>query len=227
VALGGELGADLLEQVRPYCNQVIIIVDGTRPAVKVGEQIPGVDSHAVLLWLGRRCPRCGVSGLIGHGQPWRTCQEQPAGGRQKRARVRVARLRCVVCGATHTVLPPELGPYKRYRLAVLERVCSAVGLATARISAQLDGISPERIATWLALWQATASDLIRFVELLLLADPLGRRPVISPGMPDIAYLRQLLGLSQDLCVFAELNRLLFAAKGTTKPKLLLSPTGFR
>ena len=141
--------------------------------------------------------------------------------------MRIARLRCTACGATHTVLPPELGPHKRYRLAVLERACSAVGLATARISAQLDGISPERIATWLALWQAMAGDLIRFVELLLLADPLGRRPVLTPGMPDIAYLRQILGLSQDLCVFTELNRLLFIAKGVTKPKLLLSPTGFR
>ncbi len=141
--------------------------------------------------------------------------------------MRVARLRCTACGATHTVLPPELGPYKRYRLAVLERACSVVGATKARISAQLDGISLERIAAWLALWQAVAGDLIRFVELLLLADPLGRRPVISPGMPDIAYLRQLLGLSQDLCVFTELNRLLWAAKVVNKPKLLLSPTGFR
>jgi hypothetical protein len=193
----------------------------------MGEQIRDVDSHAVLLWLGRRCPRCDAAGLIGHGRPWRTCQERPAGGRQQRVRVRIARLRCTTCGATHTVLPPELGPHKRYRLAVLERACSAVGLATARISAQLDGISPERIATWLALWQAMAHDLIRFVELLLLADPLGRRPVLTPSMPDIAYLRQLLGLSQDLCVFTELNRLLWAAKGVDKPKLLLSPTGFR
>jgi len=180
-----------------------------------------------LLWLGRRCPACGAAGLIGHGRPWRTYQEQPAGGRQKRSRVQAARLYCTACGLTHTVLPPELGPHKRYRLEVLERACAAAGMAKARISAQLDGISPERIATWLALWQAVASDLIRFVELLLLADPLGRRPVISPGMPDIAYLRQLLGLSQDLCVFTELNRLLWAAKGVNKPKLLLSPTGFR
>ena len=102
-----------------------------------------------------------------------------------------------------------------------------MGTAKARISAQLDGISPERIAAWRTLWQAVAGDLIRFAELLLLADPLGRRPVFSPGLPDIAYLRQLLGLSQELCMFAELNRLLFAAKGAAKPQLLLAPTGFR
>ena len=181
----------------------------------------------MLLWLGRQCPACGAAGLIGHGRPWRTYQEQPAGGRQKRAQVQVARLRCTACGATHTVLPPELGPQKRYRLEVLERVCAAAGAAKARISTQLDGVSPERITAWLQLWQAVAGDLIRFVELLLLADPLGRRPVITPGMPDIAYLRQLLGLSQELSVFTEVNRRLFAAKGAKKPKLLLSPTGFR
>lgn len=139
----------------------------------------------------------------------------------------MARLRCTACGATHTVLPPEIGPQKRYRLEVLERVCAAAGAAKARISTQLDGVSPERITAWLQLWQAEAGDLIRFVELLLLADPLGRRPVITPGMPDIAYLRQLLGLSQELSVFTELNRRLSAAKGAKKPKLLLSPTGFR
>ncbi len=193
----------------------------------MGEQIPNVDSHAVLLWLERRCPGCDAAGLIGHGRPWRTYQERPAGGRQQRARVRVARLRCTACGATHTVLPPEFGPYKRYRLEVLERVCAAAGTAKARISAQLDGISVERIAAWLALWQAATSDLIRFVELLLLQDALMRRPVLTPGMADIAYLRQLLGLSRELCVFTELNRLLFGAKNAAKPKLLLSPTGFR
>lgn len=149
------------------------------------------------------------------------------GGRQKRARVRVARMLCTVCGATHTVLPPELGPHKRYRLEVLERVCAAAGTAKAKISAQLDGISVERIATWVALWETVAGDVIRFVELLLLRDALMRRPVLTPGMSDIAYLRQLLGLSRELSVFTELNRLLFGVKGAAKPKLLLSPTGFR
>ncbi len=195
--------------------------------MKVGEQIPDVDSEAVLLWLGRRCPACDAAGLIGHGRPWRTYQEQPAGGRQKRPRVRVAEVLCTACQRTHRVLPPELGPQKRYRLEVLEEVCAAAGDAKARISRHVGGISVERIATWLTLWQAMTNDLIRFVELLLLADPLGRRPVLTPGMPDITYLRQLLGLSQDLCVFTELNRLLWAAKGVTKPKLLLSPRGFR
>jgi len=182
----------------------------------VGEQIPDVDSHAVLLWLGRHWPECRAAGLIGHGRPY---QEQPAGGRQKRARVRAVRLRCTVCGATHTVLPPELGPHKRYRLEVLERVCAAAGAAKAGISAQLDGISVERIGAWLALWQAVAGDVIRFVELLLLADPLVRRPVLTPGMSDIACLRQLLGLSRDLCVLTELNRLLYAAAGAANPRL--------
>jgi hypothetical protein len=118
----------------------------------MGELIPDVDSEAVLSWLGRRCPVCGAAGLIGHGRPWRTYQEQPAGGRQKRPRVQVAELLCMACQRTHRVLPRELGPQKRYRLEVLEEVCAAEGDAKARISAQLDGVSPERIRCSTGHW---------------------------------------------------------------------------
>ena len=121
------------------------------------------------------------------------------------------------------MLPPELGPRKRYRLEVLEAVCSAAGGAKARIAAAAGGVSPERIGAWLGHWQSRAADLIRFLELWLLSDPLGRRPVLVPGMSDIAYLRQLLGIAEGVAVFPEINRVLSARAGP-RPALLLAPT---
>jgi hypothetical protein len=182
-----------------------------------------VDVPAVLARLRRRCPTCEAVALVGHGHPWRTYQEVPAARRGRRQRVRIGRLRCTACGRTHTVLPPELGPRKRYRLEVLEAVCTAAGAAKARIAAAAGGVSPERISAWLGLWQSRATDLIRFLELWLLSDPLGRRPVLVPGMSDIAYLRQLLGMAEGVAVFPEINRLLTAASGQ-RPELLLAPT---
>ena len=208
----------------PITNNHIIIVDCSRPAVKPGEQqIPCVDVLAVLSQIQRQCPACGVAALVGHGRPWRTYQAGPTARRGRRQRVRIARLRCTACGKTHTVLPPELGPRKRYRLEVLEAVCGTAGRARARIAVAAGGVSPERIGVWLGLWQSRVADLIRFLELWLLSDPLGRRPVLVPGMSDIAYLRQLLGIAEGAAVFPEINRLLQVATGQ-RPELLLAPT---
>ena len=178
---------------------------------------------AVLDRLQRRCPACKAVALVGHGRPWRTYQEGPTARHGRRRRVRLGRLLCKACGRTHTVLPPELGPRKRYRLEVLEGVCSAAGKAKARIAAAAGGVSPERIGAWLGLWQSRAADLIRFLERWLLSDPLGRRPVLVPGMSDMAYLHQLLGIAEGGAVFPEINRLLTAAVGQG-PALLLAPT---
>ena len=211
------------QQVRSDAETTIIIVDDTRPAVKPGELIPCVDVSAVLVRLQRRCPACGTVALVGHGRPWRTYQEGPTARRGRRRRVRIGRLRCTACDRTHTVLPLELGPRTRYRLEVLEAVCTAAGGAKARIAAAAGGVSPERIGAWLGLWQSRVADLIRFLELWLLSDPLGRRPVLVPGMSDVAYLRQLLGIAEGSAVFPEINRLLTAASGQ-RPELLLAPT---
>lgn len=121
------------------------------------------------------------------------------------------------------MLPPELGPHKRYRLEVLEAVCAAAGEAKARIAAAAGGVSPERIGAWLGLWQSRAAALIRFLELWLVSDPLGRRPVLVPGLSDLAYLHQLLGIAEGAPVFSEINRLLSATSGP-RPDLLLAPT---
>ena len=85
-------------------------------------------------------------------------QEGPTVRHGRRRRMRLGRLLCSSCGGTHTVLPPELGSCKRYRLEVLEAVCSAAGGAKSRIAAAAVGVSTERLAAWLGLWQSRAAD---------------------------------------------------------------------
>lgn len=142
-----------------------------------------------------------------------------------RAKTKKARLRCTLCGENVTVLPPELSPYKRYRIEVLE---TAVALSEedtpkARVSARLYGVSPERIGVWMAQWRALSPLVIVFVEALLVADALSRRPIWIPGMTDSAYLRQLLGLAFGASAFIEVNRLLTGHGPKGKPPLLLAP----
>ena len=82
-------------------------------------------------------------------------------------------MRCSACGETHTLLQPELGPHKRYRIDVLEQVCTAIeeGATKSEASRRVGGPSLERIGAWVRDWSIQAQILIYFIKLWLLSGP--------------------------------------------------------
>ena len=172
--------------------------------------------QAALAELGRVCPSCGGQTLVGHGSRARTNQVRPVSRQQRRPRTLIGRVRCtaiMMCGKTHTLLQPELGPNKRYRIGILEQVCTAVeeGATKAGASRQVAGPSLERVGAWVMDWLMQAPVLIDFFEHWLLS----RRAVRLPFLPratKIAQLRQLLGVAVGASVFREANRWLSVAR---------------
>lgn len=70
------------------------------------------------------CPRCGCRGNYApHGSYVRHLATEAGEGP-----VRVRRVRCLSCMATHALLPPDVVPYRLYS----ESLCIAVALAWAR-----------------------------------------------------------------------------------------------
>ena len=74
--------------------------------------------------IARLCPACGTRALIGHGSRGRTNQVRPVARPPKRTRI--GRVRGITCGRTHTLMPAELGPNKRYHLSILEQAAGAI-----------------------------------------------------------------------------------------------------
>ena len=185
--------------------------------------------QAALAEIGRVCPSCGGQTLVGHGSRARTNQVRPVARHQRRPRTLIGRVRCTatrVCGKTHTLLQPELGPNKRYRIGVLEQVCIAVeeGATKSEVSRQVGGTSLERVGAWARDWSIQAQILIDFIKLWLLSGPRLPRLLFLPASTRIAALRQLLGIAAGASVFREANRWLSASKDRHKPRPLLSPT---
>lgn len=80
-----------------------------------------LDAHALGNLSGSACPRCGAVGnFTGHGHYFRhlvvigSCE-----------RLRVRRVRCASCGATHAVLPEGVVPYRAYSEAFVLAVLAA------------------------------------------------------------------------------------------------------
>ena len=229
---GGRLGRErsskkaLAGLLRQRTNAVII-VGGDRSPVCIEDPLPPLDMPAALAEIGRVCPACGAPALVGHGPRERTNQVLPVARHQRRPRTLIGRVRCTACGQTHTLLQPELGPNKRYRLGVLEQVCTAVeeGATKAEASRRVGGPSLERVGAWAWDWLVQARVLIDFFKLWLLSGP---RPPRLPFIPDatrIAALRQLLGVAAGASVFREANRWLSRSRDRHRPRPLLSPSG--
>lgn len=204
----------------------VIIVGGERLPVCIEDPLPPVDVAAALVELGRVCPACGGQTLVGHGSRPRCNQVRPVARHQRRSWTLVGRVRCSACGETHTLLQPELGPYKRYRIDVLEQVCAAVeeGAAKSEVSRQVGGMSLERVGAWARDWSIQAQLLTDFIKLWLLSGPRLPRLLFVPASTRIAALRQLLGIAAGASVFREANRWLSASRDRDKPRPLLSPT---
>lgn len=173
------------------------------------------------------CPSCGAQALVGHGSRGRTNQVRPVARHQRRPRTLIGRVCCNACGKTHTLLQPELGPNKRYRINILEQVCTAVeeGATKSEVSRQVGGTSLERVGAWARDWLTQAQSLIDFFKLWLLSSLRAPRLPFLPTATRIAELRQLLGIATGSSVFREANRWLSSSRDRHRPRPLLAPSG--
>lgn len=91
-----------------------------------------LDAHVRGNLSGSACPRCGAVGnFTGHGHYFRHLVSIGSC-----ARLRIRRVRCASCGATHAVLPEGVVPYRAYSelfvLAVLAAWASGMSNAQVR-----------------------------------------------------------------------------------------------
>ena len=90
---------------------------------------------------GRRCPACGARALVGHGLRRRSVHvgRSRAGLRCDVVWILVQRVRCKVCGRTHTLLPAFLAPYHVHRSVTRGRATAerAGGVSWAGVLARL------------------------------------------------------------------------------------------
>lgn len=80
-------------------------------------------------------------------------------------RLRIQRVRCKVCGRTHSLLPDFLHPHRHYVLSLLQRVVSLyliAGLGFGRLLAQLPdpGPAPSTIREWISAFAYGAGQLL-------------------------------------------------------------------
>lgn len=131
-----------------------------------------------------RCPHpeCQADGsLIRWGTYWRwACT---ADGDYH---IRVQRIRCKVCGRTHSLLPDFLHPYRHYAIRLLQRAVSLyliVGLGFGRLMKQLPDPGPalSTVREWLGSFAYGAGELLLDVvtRQLLALDPLAELPDIT------------------------------------------------
>ncbi|MCL6594986.1 MAG: DUF6431 domain-containing protein [Firmicutes bacterium] len=178
---------------------------------------------------GRRCPCCGRDTLIGNGHRRRTYQWQAVRRGRPRSLVAVYRVVCTACRHSHTVLPPQLGPHKRYALTTIEQALVALSAGTpkARVSAMLSGVSTERISTWLDHLRETIHRVRLAAEAIVTTDPLFRLPAAVPQADVLTYLTTLLGRPQGLGLLVALNLLLSYNLPLATNLLLHPPTSHR
>jgi hypothetical protein len=96
-------------------------------------------------------------------------------------RLRIQRLRCKVCGRTHSLLPDFVHPYRHYVLALLQQVIwlyLIVGLGFGRLMAQLPERGPARstVREWVAAFAYGAGHLLVHALLRFLL-------TLAPGSP--------------------------------------------
>ncbi len=185
-----------------------------------------VDGRAFLAACGRICPCCCHDGLIGNGYRRRTFRTEPVGRGRPVPETRAYRVVCTHCGHGHSVLPPALGPHKRYVLEVIEAAACAreTGQSLDQISRRLGGVSLERISTWHQQVIDRLRAARRTAEAIVRRDPHFARPAALPGMDIFAYRRSLLGIASATGVLCALNLLLCAHLPLVEPLLVYPPT---
>lgn len=204
----------------------MVIISRAYAAEKPAREIEGIDGARHLALAGRTCPGCGCNDLIGHGPRARTYRLQPVPRGKAPPRTSAYRVRCKSCRHSHTVLPPALGPHKRYVLAVIETAARALeeGVSKGRISASLFGVSTERIATWGSHIHERMAAAQRVAERLMVQTRSFRPPAALPAQGFFAYLQSLLGVGPSDAVLVALNLLFVANLPLSEPLLLYPPS---
>jgi hypothetical protein len=147
-----------------------------------------------------RCPHpdCQASGSLIR---WGT-YERGAVTAKVEYRLRIQRVRCKVCGRTHSLLPDFLHPHRHFVLRLLQQVVSlylCVGLGWRRLMRQLSGQGPARstVREWVASFAYAAGYLLldRLVRYLFAIQPDAELPERPPKhlnrVPDSRRRRHL------------------------------------
>jgi hypothetical protein len=114
-------------------------------------------------------------------------------------RILIQRVRCKVCGHTHSLLPDFLHPYRHYVIRLLQHVVSLyliVGLGWNRLLDQLPALGPARstVREWVASFGYGAGYLLLdlLARRLLVLDPWIQLPHATPA----SRLDRVLNLSR-------------------------------
>ena len=118
-------------------------------------------------------------------------------------RIRIQRIRCKVCGHTHSLLPDFLHPYRHYVLCLLQNTIHLyliVGLGLGRLLQQMPEQGPARstVREWIRSFAYGAGELLLdlLTRRLLALDPLAALPDSAPPehlqrIPDPVQRRRL------------------------------------
>ncbi len=105
----------------------------------------------------------------------------------KAYRIRIQRIRCKVCGHTHSLLPDFLHPYRHYVIRLLQNVIHLyliAGLGLSRLVRQLSGSGPARstVREWIRSFAYGAGELLLdlLTRQLLALNPLAVLPDRAP-----------------------------------------------
>ena len=128
-------------------------------------------------------PDCRAAGALIR---WGTYERQARTGLQGYC-IRVQRVRCNICGRTHSLLPDFLHPYRHYVIPLLQRVVSLyllVGLGINRLMGHLIGQGPVRstVREWIASFAYGAGELLFDLlrRCLVALNPLAELPETPP-----------------------------------------------
>jgi hypothetical protein len=205
-------------------NRVVIVIHFSL-SVKQYAQAETCPGRA--LKLPDRCPHpdCqAVDSLIRWGTYHRwACTETEA------YCVCIQRVRCRLCGRTHSLLPDFLHPYRHYVLKLLHRVIwlyLIVGLGFGRLMNQLPetGPAPETVREWVRAFAYGAGHLLlaALTRFLLKLAPQTELPGSAP--PHLARSRQVQHYQRltQAHAFWQLAEQLYAQVKDRQPRLAFS-----
>ena len=140
-------------------------------------------------------PDCQTSGFLIR---WGTYERSARTG-DVDYRILIQRVRCKVCGRTHSLLPDFLHPYRHYVIRLLQLVVFLyfiIGLGVGRLMDQIPNLGADRstVREWVASFAYGAGDLL--LDLLsrqfLRLDPLAELPDTTPP----CHLNRILDLAK-------------------------------
>jgi len=157
----------------------VVIVQPFFGSVK--EYIGTVLTEGCPFSVPERCPHpeCQASGSLIR---WGTYERGALTGEADH-RIRVQRVRCQVCGRTHSLLPDFLHPHRHYVICLLQHVVSLyliAGLGWERLMNRLPHPGPDvsTVREWVASFAYGAGHLLLdfLIHRLLALDPLAELP---------------------------------------------------